>query len=34
MVALAFTPSVAWMALLALWVAIVVVAWLFMSGEL
>ena len=34
MVALAFTPSVAWVGLLALWLAVVVVAWLFMSGEL
>lgn len=33
MVALAFTPAVAWVGLLALWVAVVVVAWLLMSGE-
>ena len=33
MAALAFTPGVAWMGLLALWVGVVVVAWLLMDGE-
>jgi hypothetical protein len=32
MVALAFTPAVAWWLLLALWVAVVWVAWSWMRG--
>ncbi len=33
MISLAFTPAVAWLGLLALWMAIALVAILFMGGE-